>query len=222
MNVAERLGDQRPAPVGIAVRRRRIEHRQDAPADLLIISGFSSTIAGLGKAGKRIGTWITTLKQKSVSVAVRFSDGRSEDYDLIIGADGIGSSVRSLTLTETAPSYAGQMVWRSLAPIRHETPDEVQFWLGHGCFFGLYPVSKKHTYGFGYINEQERRHDPVFGRLKRLRERFAEFGGLVKAYVANLECDEQIHCAAIESLELYHWRKGRVVLIGDAGMPARR
>jgi 2-polyprenyl-6-methoxyphenol hydroxylase-like FAD-dependent oxidoreductase len=88
--------------------------------------------------------------------------------------------------------------------------------------FGLYPVSKKHTYGFGYINEQERRHDPVFGRLKRLRERFAEFGGLVKAYVASLECDEQIHCAAIESLELDHWRKGRVVLIGDAGMPARR
>jgi FAD-dependent urate hydroxylase len=89
-------------------------------------------------------------------------------------------------------------------------------WLGDRCFFGIFPVSKKHTYGFGYITEPERRHDPVFGRLKRLRERFAEFGGLVKAYLANLECDEQIHCAAIESLELNHWRKGRVVLIGDA------
>jgi 2-polyprenyl-6-methoxyphenol hydroxylase-like FAD-dependent oxidoreductase len=74
-----------------------------------------------------LGTWITALKQESDSAAVRFSDGRSEDYDLIIGADGIGSSVRSLTLSETAPSYAGQMGWRSLAPIRHETPDEVQF-----------------------------------------------------------------------------------------------
>jgi 2-polyprenyl-6-methoxyphenol hydroxylase-like FAD-dependent oxidoreductase len=39
---------------------------------------------------------------------------------------------------------------------------------------------------------------------------------LVKVYLANLECDEQIHCAAIESLELTHWHKGRVVLIGDA------
>jgi 2-polyprenyl-6-methoxyphenol hydroxylase-like FAD-dependent oxidoreductase len=54
------------------------------------------------------------------------------------------------------------------------------------------------------------------GRLRRLRERFSAFGGLVKAYLAKLECDEQIHCAAIESLELDHWQKGRVVLIGDA------
>jgi 2-polyprenyl-6-methoxyphenol hydroxylase-like FAD-dependent oxidoreductase len=82
--------------------------------------------------------------------------------------------------------------------------------------FGLFPVSNKHTYGFGYINEPERRHDPALGRRKRLRERFAAFGGLVKAYLENLECDEQIHYAAIESLELDHWRKGRVVLIGDA------
>ena len=54
LDVAERLGDLRPGPVGAALRRRRIEHRQDAPAGLLAISGFSSTIAGLGKAGQTI------------------------------------------------------------------------------------------------------------------------------------------------------------------------
>ena len=59
-------------------------------------------------------------------------------------------------------------------------------------------------------------HDPEAGRLARLRERFAAFGGLVKTYLASLERDEQIHCAAIESLELDRWRQGRVVLIGDA------
>jgi 2-polyprenyl-6-methoxyphenol hydroxylase-like FAD-dependent oxidoreductase len=128
----------------------------------------------------RLGTCITALEKKNGSVSVRFSDGRSDDCDLIIGADGIGSSVRSLALSDAAQSYTGQMGWRSLAPIRHDTPDEVQFWLGDGCFFGLFPVSEKHTYGFGYINEPERRHDVAQGRLKRLRERFAAFGGLVK------------------------------------------
>src|ERR1700722_1105005 len=100
----------------------------------------------------RLGAWITTLEQKNGFVSARFSDGRSEDHDLIIGADDTGSKVRSLPLSEAAPSYTGQMAWRSLAPIRRDTPDEVQFWLGDGCFFGLFPVSNKHTYGFGYIN----------------------------------------------------------------------
>jgi 2-polyprenyl-6-methoxyphenol hydroxylase-like FAD-dependent oxidoreductase len=40
--------------------------------------------------------------------------------------------------------------------------------------------------------------------------------GLDQSYLASLECDEHIHCAVIESLELEHWHKGRVVLIGDA------
>jgi 2-polyprenyl-6-methoxyphenol hydroxylase-like FAD-dependent oxidoreductase len=173
-------------------------------------------LGALKGAQCRLGSWITTLEPKKGSVSVRFSDGRREDYDLIVGADGIRSSVRSFSMNDLAPIYTGQMGWRSLAPVRHGTPDEVQFWLGDGCFFGLFPVSNKHTYGFGYINEPERRHDLAQGRLERLRERFAAFGGLVKAYLATFEREEQIHWAAIESLELDHWHKGRVVLIGDA------
>ena len=41
----------------------------------------------------RLGAWITALEQKSGCVSIRFNDGRSENYDLVIGADGIGSSV---------------------------------------------------------------------------------------------------------------------------------
>jgi 2-polyprenyl-6-methoxyphenol hydroxylase-like FAD-dependent oxidoreductase len=58
--------------------------------------------------------------------------------------------------------------------------------------------------------------DPVQGRLGRLRNRFAKFGGLVQEYLASLDQDEQIHCGPIDWLELDEWRSGRVVLIGDA------
>jgi FAD-dependent urate hydroxylase len=161
----------------------------------------------------RLGTWITSLKQADGGVSVEFNDGKGGDFDLVIGADGIASSVRQLALCSDAPNYGGQMVWRSLAPIH---VDEIQFWLGDGCFFGLFPVSEERTYGFGYVAEPQRRHDPEHGRLKRLRDRFAGFGELVRAYLASLACDEQIHCSAIEWLELDRWHESHVVLIGDA------
>lgn len=59
-------------------------------------------------------------------------------------------------------------------------------------------------------------HDALQGRLARLRERFAAFGAVVQEYLAALTTDEQIHCLPIAWVEHALWRRGRVVLIGDA------
>jgi 2-polyprenyl-6-methoxyphenol hydroxylase-like FAD-dependent oxidoreductase len=53
----------------------------------------------------RLGMALTSLTQGDRSVTVEFSDGTSGTYDLVVGADGIRSSVRALTLGTTQPSY---------------------------------------------------------------------------------------------------------------------
>jgi 2-polyprenyl-6-methoxyphenol hydroxylase-like FAD-dependent oxidoreductase len=164
----------------------------------------------------RLGASLTSLEQRDCRVMARFDTGDVGQYDLVIGADGVGSTVRKLALSAAAPSYAGQMAWRGLAPVRSEAAAEIQFWMGDGRFFGLYPVSDRHTYFFGYVNEPERCHDPSPGRLGRLRERFAGFGAPVRHYLGSVDADEEIHCSAIECVELDRWHEGRVVLIGDA------
>jgi 2-polyprenyl-6-methoxyphenol hydroxylase-like FAD-dependent oxidoreductase len=138
------------------------------------------------------------------------------DYDLIIGTDGIGSTVRALAIGEIAPRYCGQTAWRALAPIRREGANEVQFWLGQGCFVTTYPVSRERTYGCAYTDAPNPVNEPEKGRLARLRDHLASFAAPVRDLAAALERDDQIHCAAIESLELPQWRHGRVLLIGDA------
>jgi len=172
-------------------------------------------LASAAAVPSRLGTTLRSLTQDDGGVRVELSDGSVATYDLVIGADGVGSSVRALAFDAPPPVYGGQMVWRSTAPVRPRGLTNLQFLLGDGCFFGLCPVGSDQTYGFGNVAGAVLR-DPVEGRLARLRERFAHFGDIVKEYLGALDSTTEIHCSPIEWLSEERWCTGRVVLIGDA------
>jgi FAD-dependent urate hydroxylase len=163
----------------------------------------------------RLGIWVRSLTQCGDHVSVAFSDGSSGNYDLVAGADGISSAVRTLALGMTQPAYTGAMAWRSIAPVSPRGLADLQFLLGEDCFFGLCPVGAGRTYGFGNVTGP-RAHQKMAGRLDHLRRRFAGFGAIVQEYLAALTCDEQIHCGPVDWVALDRWHDGRVVLIGDA------
>lgn len=97
-------------------------------------------LPGVGNLRCRLGTTVISVVQDDRRVSVGFSDGSTEDYDLVIGADGIRSTVRALTLTAAAPSDLGAMNWRSIAPIRPAGLTGLQMHMGDGCVFGLVPM----------------------------------------------------------------------------------
>jgi 2-polyprenyl-6-methoxyphenol hydroxylase-like FAD-dependent oxidoreductase len=163
----------------------------------------------------RLGVSLAALTQDDDRVRVSFSDGTSGDYDLVVGADGIHSTVRELAVSASSPSYAGTMAWRSVIPTRPRGILDMMVLMGEGCFFGLAPMGEGYTYGFGAIGGA-RFNDPLAGRLERFRRRFAGFGAPVPAYLAALQSDEQLHFGPIEWVEVDEWYRGRVVLIGDA------
>jgi 2-polyprenyl-6-methoxyphenol hydroxylase-like FAD-dependent oxidoreductase len=158
-----------------------------------------------------------TQEDQKQRVQVGFCDGSSGEYDLVVGTDGLGSTVRELALGAASIGYTGVMIWRSLIPTRPPgVTGNLTILLGDGCLFGQVPMGAGHTYGFGFVNEP-RIHDPVEGRRDRLRQRFVAFGGPVPAYLAALTHDEQIHSGPIEWVgDVAQWHRGRVVLIGDA------
>lgn len=94
------------------------------------------------------GRGFTGFEQRGESVLARFSDGEIVEADLLIGADGIRSTVRQQALQRAAPLYAGYCAWRSLLA-EHDFPPDVHralfeymtFTLPPGEQFLGYPVA---------------------------------------------------------------------------------
>jgi 2-polyprenyl-6-methoxyphenol hydroxylase-like FAD-dependent oxidoreductase len=173
-------------------------------------------LAGAAGVPARLGIAVTGLTERADRVVVDFSNGSRADYALVVGADGIHSTVRALALGRPSPRYAGQVVWRSVIPACPRGVDHMSVVMGDGCFFGLLPMGRGRTYGFGGLDAPEAFDDPLEGRLERFRRLFGSLGGPVPEYLAALECDEQLRYDAIEWVDLDRWHTGRVLLIGDA------
>lgn len=57
------------------------------------------------------GSRPTGIGDSDGGVRARFADGREIDCDLLVGADGIGSTCRAILLPEAVPEYAGYVAW---------------------------------------------------------------------------------------------------------------
>lgn len=58
------------------------------------------------------------LGHQEDAVELRLADGTGGRFDLVVGADGIGSTVRRLLFPDVVPRYAGYVGWRGTLPER--------------------------------------------------------------------------------------------------------
>jgi 2-polyprenyl-6-methoxyphenol hydroxylase-like FAD-dependent oxidoreductase len=59
-------------------------------------------------------SWLKGFAQTSDGVLAHFSDGNSLAADMLVGADGLRSTVRQQCLPDVVPLYAGYVAWRAL------------------------------------------------------------------------------------------------------------
>lgn len=93
------------------------------------------------------GMSLTGIKQDAGGVTAIFADGSRAHGELLVGADGIRSTVRGILIPEAQPRYAGYVAWRGLVDeqsfppaVHRELFERYTFCLPEGEMMLSYPV----------------------------------------------------------------------------------
>lgn len=79
----------------------------------------------------RLSTAVTSIAPTDDCVQGGFNDGTSSQYDRVIGADGLHSTVRSLVFPDAPePYFTGQTVWRAMIPRSPALADDMGMYYG--------------------------------------------------------------------------------------------
>jgi 2-polyprenyl-6-methoxyphenol hydroxylase-like FAD-dependent oxidoreductase len=172
-------------------------------------------VGGGDRAAIRLGLTLRSLERPGGPVQVTFSDGSQDEYDLVVGADGIRSQVRDLTFGPVAGRYSGYACWRFIVRAWVDPPSMYEMW-GRGKRFGIVPLTGDTVYAFATINTAADNgayagiDPPDFVRL------FDDFGGPARVILDAITPETKLIYGDLAEIRLPRWVDGRVALLGDA------
>jgi 2-polyprenyl-6-methoxyphenol hydroxylase-like FAD-dependent oxidoreductase len=174
--------------------------------------------AAVGEGAIRYGAAATQFVEADGSVTVKLADGGQQSADILIGADGIGSTVRHELSLDAIPRYGGYVAWRGLVRFEHpRVPHGTfqQFW-GPGMRFAYYYATEQDLYWIAVANAPEGGRDPA-GRVREsLVERFRDWAEPIPSMIDATDEDAILRTDIADLDPLPVWGRGRVTLLGDA------
>ncbi|APG03902.1 FAD-binding monooxygenase [Luteibacter rhizovicinus DSM 16549] len=177
-------------------------------ADLMAMLGN-----GMEGSELRSDRAIASVQQDPSTVHVRLDNDEQLSTRLLVGADGVRSTVRQAVMGASQPSAAhiASASWRFMAP--NPGVDGWTVWTGeHGTIL-LLPIDDATVYGWVAVSSPNVAGDD----LRQLDQAFRDFPERVrKALAWALAHPESLYHSPIEEVRLSRWSEGRVVLLGDA------
>lgn len=167
---------------------------------------------------------VTSLAERVDGVAIGFGDGSTARADVVLGADGIHSTVRATLFGPESPRFSGSTAYRGLVPVERlghlDLPRQGYAWLGPDRHFVHYYVAGARLINFVAIcpaGEWRLESWSARGRVADALAEFAGFHPIVREIIGAV--DETYRWALYDREPLPRWSMGRVTLLGDAAHP---
>lgn len=171
------------------------------------------------KVEVRFGTRLTAIDPGPKEVAATFSDGTTETFDMLIGADGIHSQTRRLIFGDDAlfEHYLGYSFASYNLLDNYEIGHTWKNYVEPGRLTGAYCSNQDgkivtflmyKTADEGYIPQEQ--------RLPRLQRAFAGMGWITPRLLQDLTDPDTIFLDTMTQIRMPRWHQGRVALVGDA------
>jgi 2-polyprenyl-6-methoxyphenol hydroxylase-like FAD-dependent oxidoreductase len=191
--------------------------RFGAPLMLLHRAALHEVLMGALPPGSlRLGEECVGVDQRGDTANVRLASGGSEEAELVVGADGIRSTVRAALFGDEPARFSGIVAWRGLVQL---DPDAVsrlavgEYW-GSGALFGIARLGGVQVYWYAADRAPETSDEDDAAELAK---RFASWRSPIPELLDSTP--EILRTPLYERPPLARWSEGRIGLLGDAAHP---
>ncbi|UOQ85256.1 FAD-dependent oxidoreductase [Gracilibacillus salinarum] len=175
-----------------------------------------------GSVTFQFGTSINKVQQDNEKVYVTLSNGRIETADLLVGADGVRSQVRSMVFGEPQ-SYMKHLGFYTASFILDDTS---KFQDLTDAFYSLsapnlqasvYPIRDDRLAAFFlYRSDKKPNRLSMDDAKQEVKTIFKDMGWIVPELLEKLDASTDFYFDEVSQVEMPQWSKNRIVLVGDA------
>lgn len=192
-------------------------------AELEILRGDLARIlfdACRNRVAFRFGDTVSKIEDLESSVSVTFESGARQTYDLVVIAEGVGSSTRELVFPgENTPRWLDVTMGYFTIPKGDGDRDHCRiFTAGEGGSIWLRPDNKGTTRAILVVQKIADGEGDLAPAAQKafLNEQFANAGWEAPRVLKGLKTTDDLYFDVLRQVKIDRWSKGRVVLTGDA------
>jgi salicylate hydroxylase len=203
------------------------EQRYGAPQLTMHRADLMTALEGaLPGAHVRLGHKAVAIERNEGGITVRFADGAEDKVDVLVGADGIHSMVRTALFGQESPIFTGVVAYRAVVPAERlagvPNLDAFTKWWGTDPASQIvtFPLNRgRDIFIFATVAQESWRNESwtTPGRVEDLRSAYAGFHPEARALLD--ACDDVLISALYVRDPLPSWSDGHVTLMGDACHP---